>query len=245
VADQLGSVSQLLLHQVSLRRTLSESTLPADTRGGIVTRILQGKVDDIVLVTVQDVVRQEWSSSRDLQQAVTRLGRTAAFRQAERAGQIDDVEDQLFRFSRIVEANPSLSVALDDPTADPAARASLIHRLLEGKVSPAVSELLETVAHDPEGRSFSHGVRDLLDQAAERRDKVVAVVRVARPLTPEQSQRLSAALGRVYGGAVSTHVEVQPDVLGGIRVQVGDEVIDGSIAGRLDAVRRSLAGGRH
>jgi F-type H+-transporting ATPase subunit delta len=242
LGTDLRSVSQLLLQQGALRRTLSENTLSEQARQGIVDRLLAGKVVDDAVQVVRDVVAQQWSSGRDLHEAVSRLGRTAQFRLAERTGELDDVEDQLFRFARIVDANPSLSVVLDDPTADPQARAALVHRLLQGRAAPLVVDLLESLARDPEGRSFSHGVRDLVEQAAERRDKVVAVVRTARPLTDDQHRRLTAALGRIYSREVSVHVEVDAALVGGLRVQIGDEVIDGSIAGRLETLRRSLAG---
>ena len=80
-------------------------------------------------------------------------------------------------------------------------------------------------------------MRELVDQAAQRRDKIVAIVKTAAPLTDEQTTRLVGSLGRIYGREVSVHVEVEPSVLGGIRVQVGDEVIDGSVAGRLEALQ--------
>ena len=85
-------------------------------------------------------------------------------------------------------------------------------------------------------------MRLLVDQAATRQEKVVAVVKTAVPLTDEQLTRLRSSLGRIYGRAVSVHIEVEPEVLGGIRVQVGDEVIDGTVAGRLEDLRRRMAG---
>jgi len=242
LGSDLDGVSDLLLVQVPLRRTLSENTLSPDARAGIVERLLGGKIGAPALDVVAFAVRLKWSSSRNLQDALRRLSRTAMFRRAERTGELDEVEDQLFRFGRIVDASPELSVILDDPTADPAARSALVHRLLAGRAHPLVTELVDALARDTAGRSFTHGVRELLDQAAQRRDKIVAFVRTARPLTDEQQARLGASLARVYGREVTTHVEVQPELLGGVRVQVGDEVIDGTVAGRLDGLRRTMAG---
>lgn len=164
------------------------------------------------------------------------------FLQAERTGELDDVEDQLFRFARIVEASPELSVILDDPTADPDLRSRLVDELLRGRANPLVVDLVDALARDTGGRSFSHGVRELVDQAAERRDKLVAIVKTAVALTPEQTARLTASLGRIYGRQVSVHVEVDPAVIGGVRVQIGDEVIDGSVSAKLELLRRRLAG---
>ena len=242
LGSDLDGVSDLLLVQVSLRRTLSENTLSPDVRAGIVERLLAGKIGAPALDVVAFAVRQKWSSSRDLQDAMRRLSRTAMFRRAERTGELDEVEDQLFRFGRIVDASPDLSVILDDPTADPEARSALVHRLLSGRAHTLVTELVDALARDTAGRSFTHGVRELLDQAAQRRDKVVAFVKTARPLTDEQQGRLGASLARIYGRQVTTHVEVEPGLLGGIRVQIGDEVIDGTVAGRLDELHRKMAG---
>lgn len=239
---QLNAVSDLLLGQVPLRRALSESTASADAKASLAARLLTGKIGEPAVDIVEFATRQDWSSARDLQETFRRVSRTAMFLRAERSGELDDVEDQLFRFARIVDGAPELSVILDDPTADPAARSALVDRLLAGRAHPLVVELVDALARDTAGRSFTHGIRELVDQAAERRDKVVAIVRSAVALTPEQSERLVGALGRLYGRPVSVHVEVDRAVLGGIRVQIGDEVIDGTVSAKLDGLRRRLAG---
>ena len=242
LGTQLDQVSDLLLNEVPLRRTLSEGTISADRRAGITTQLLSGKVGEPALSVVQFAVRQGWSSSRDLQDALRRVSRTAMFLRVERTGELDDVEDQLFRFSRIVDASPELSVILDDPTADPDSRSRLVHRLLAGRSHPLVTELVDALARDTAGRSFSFGVREMVDAAAQRRQKVVAFVKAAVPLSEEQSARLKRSLNRIYGREVSVHLEVEPALMGGIRVQVGDEVIDGSVESQLESLRRRMSG---
>ena len=242
LGSELGAVANLLHREPSLRRTLSEATTDVQTRSGIMAGLLRGKVGDPTLRVVDDAVHQDWASGRDLRDGIGRLGRTAMFLRAERTEALDDVEDQLFRFGRIVDGAPGLSVLLDDPTTPGPARAALVERLLEGRANPLTTQLLTGLARDTNGRSFSHGVRELVDQAAERRDKVVAEVQTAAPLSAAETERLTAGLARLYGRQVAMHLEVDPDLQGGIRVRVGDEVIDGSVAGRLDAIRRRLAG---
>ncbi len=242
LGTQLDQVSDLLLNEVPLRRTLSEGTVAPDRRAGIATQLLGGKIGEPAMSVVQFAVRQSWSSSRDLQDSLRRVSRTAMFLRVERTGELDDVEDQLFRFSRIVDASPELSVILDDPTADPGARSRLVDRLLAGRSHPLVTELVDALARDTAGRSFTHGVRELVDQAAQRRQKVVAFVRAAVPLSEDQSTRLRRSLNRIYGREVSVHLEVVPELMGGIRVQVGDEVIDGSVQSQLETLRRRMSG---
>jgi F-type H+-transporting ATPase subunit delta len=77
--------------------------------------------------------------------------------------------------------------------------------------------------------------------AADRRRQVVAHVVAAAPLTTEQRSRLEAALQRRYG-RVRLNVDVDPSVLGGLRVQVGSELVDGTVTARLDEARRRMAG---
>ncbi len=242
LGTQLDQVADLLLNEVPLRRTLSEGTLDDDTRAGIAHRLLSEKIGPAAMSVVEFAVRQGWSSSRDLQDAMRRVSRTAMFLRVERTGELDDVEDQLFRFSRIIDASPELSVILDDPTANPDSRSRLVDRLLAGRSHPLVTELVDALARDTAGRSFTFGVRELVDQAAQRRQKVVAFVKAAVPLSQEQSSRLGRSLNRIYGREVSMHLEVEPSLMGGIRVQVGDEVIDGSVQSQLEALRRRMSG---
>ena len=242
LGSDLSNVGHLLLSQPVLRRTLSEATTDVEHRAGVLSNLLAGKIGDQASSVVDFAVRQSWASGRDLADGLVRLGRTAMFLRAERSGELDEVEDQLFRFGRIVEGAPDLSVVLDDPTTTGDARASLVQRLLAGRAHPLTSELLEQLARDPGGRSVSHGVGEIVAQAAERTEKIVATVQSAIPLDDEQTSRLIAALTKVYGRPVSAHVLVEPGLRGGMRVRVGDEVIDGSVAGRLDDLRRRLAG---
>ena len=242
MAAELASVTRLLRREVALRRTLSETTTSVDTRAGIMSRLLTGQVGDPARHIVDVVVRQNWATGADLRDGLDRLSRIALFLRAERVGELDEVEDELFRFGRIVDGNPQLSVLLDDPTADGAARGGLVERLLAGRAHPMTMELLMDLARDTGGRSFSSGVRELIEQAALRSDKIVAVVTSAIELHPDELSRLTAGLRRVYSRPVAVHVLVDPRLGGGLRVRIGDEVIDGSMAGRLDELRRRMVG---
>lgn len=242
LGSDLSNVGHLLLTQPVLRRTLAEATTDVEHRAGVMSALLTGKVGTPASSIVDFAVRQSWASGRDLADGLVRLSRTAMFLRAERSGELDEVEDQLFRFGRIVEGAPDLSVLLDDPTTPGDARAALVQRLLAGRAHSLTSELLEELARDPGGRSFSYGVAEIVTQAAERTEKIVATVQSAIALDEQQTSRLIAALTKVYGRPVSAHVLVEPGLRGGMRVRVGDEVIDGSVAGRLDDLRRRLAG---
>ena len=242
LGSELEEVAALLGGQPALRRLLSESTTAAEDRARLLTGLLTGKVSQPTSTIVDFAVRQSWATGHDLADGLRRLGRTALFLGAERSGQLDEVEDELFRFERIVDAAPELSLLLDDPATDSTGRAQVVSGLLGGKAHPLTIDLLTALARDPGGASFSRGVTELIEQAAHRRDKIVAVVHSAVPLTDDQVERLRAALQRIYSRDVSAHVFIDETVGGGLRIKVGDEVIDGTVAGRVDALRRVLAG---
>lgn len=241
LGQDLSGIAQLLSREPVLRRTLSEATTDVQARAGIITRLLTGHVGAPALQLADFVIRLDWANGADLRDGFRRLSRTAQFLRVERSGELDEVEDQLFRFGRIIDATPELSVLLDDPTLPGPGRTALVRNVLTGRVHPLTLQLLEDLAQDTAGRSFSHGVRELVDQAAERKDKVVALVETAVPLDTEQHNRLVAALGRIYHRQVAVHVEVSPRLVGGLRIRVGDEVIDASVAGRLAGLRARLA----
>ncbi|AZI58154.1 F0F1 ATP synthase subunit delta [Nakamurella antarctica] len=242
LGQDLSAVAGALSKAPSLRRTLSDNTTAADAKSGIVAQLFGGKVGSAAAKVLDVVARSEWSTGGDLAEALYQLGRIALFLRAERSGELDAIEDEIFRFGRIVDASPNLSAVLDDPLAQPADRAALVARLLEGKAHPLSVALLTELARDPRGRSFNSGIGELVTQAAARKDKLVAVVTSAVELNLEQRNRLTAGLVRVYGRPVAAHVVVDPQIQGGLVVRVGDEVIDGSVAGRLTALRSKLAG---
>ena len=129
-----------------------------------------------------------------------------------------------------------------DPGLPDDRKLALLRSLLGGKARPATVRLVEIAVTRSRGRSLETALDDLVDLAAARRARYTAQVRVARPLEADQEARLVAALTRIYGRQVQLQVDVDPEVLGGIEVRVGDEVIDGTVQRNLHNVRRSLAG---
>lgn len=242
LGNELKAVSALFNRELGVRRALSDASVDPQSKTALVRRLLGDRVGEPTRRILDRAVTESWSSGRDLTDSLARLSRTAMFLRAERSGELDSVEDEIFRFGRIISGNPDLSNALDDKQGTPEARTQLVDRLLANKVHPLTVEMLMALAADPGGRSFSNGVDQLVSEAAQRKDKVVAVVTSAVPLTDEQSARLNAALVRIYRRPVVVHVEIEPALQGGLVVKVGDEVIDGSVAGRLAEIRSGLAG---
>ncbi|MEU5088140.1 F0F1 ATP synthase subunit delta [Streptomyces sp. NPDC021356] len=241
LADELAAVTALLHREVGLRRVLTDPAQSGDAKATLVQRLLGSQVGGATADLVSGTVRSRWSQSRDLVDALEELANIADLTTAERGGTLDDVEDELFRFGRIVSSSTELRAALTDRAASTEAKVELLHRLLGGRAKPATERLVTRLVSAPRGRSLEAGLESLSKLAADRRNRMVAVVTSAVPLSDGQKQRLGAALGRLYGRQMHLNLDVDPELVGGIRVQVGDEIINGSLADRLDDAARRMA----
>ncbi|CAL9447684.1 F0F1 ATP synthase subunit delta [Streptomyces sp. NPDC090994] len=242
LADELASVTALLHREVGLRRVLTDPAQTGEAKAQLVQRLLGTQVSGTAADLVSGLVRSRWSQSRDLVDALEELADTADLTAAEKNGTLDDVEDELFRFGRIVSSSTELRAALTDRKATTPAKAALLRSLLGGRAKPVTERLVTRLVTAARGRSLETGLESLSKLAAERRNRMVAVVTSAVPLSDPQKQRLGAALAKLYGRPMHLNLDVDPGVVGGIQVQVGDEIINGSIADRLAEAGRRLAG---
>lgn len=241
LSDELFAVVTLLDAQPSLRRALTDSTRPQQARTGLVRSLLQGKVGRATLDLLSSLAGAHWSAAGDLGTATEQLAVLAAAAAASEAGQLDDVEDELFRFGQLVAGNPQLRSALSSPVAPAELKRQLVDTLLDGKVTGTSLRLITQAAVHPRGRSLDASLTEYARLVAESRQRLIAVVRVAVPLSASERDRLAAALATAFGHSIHLDVLVDPGVLGGISVRIGDEFIDGSVASRLAALRRQLA----
>jgi len=240
--EGLRSVAGLLSREPGLRRALTEpSRAPAD-RAALAHRLLDGRLAAPVATVVADAAADRWSHPRDLVDGIDVAATAAEVAAADRTSDLDSLEDDVFRFERIVDANPQLRSALSDRRAPASARAALVHALLDDKASVAAVRLVTAAVADLRGRSLETALTEVQALVAALQDRVVAVVRIAAPLTPEQRARLQDELSRTVGHTVQLNVIEDPTVIGGFVAEIGDTVIDASIASRLHEARRRLVG---
>jgi F-type H+-transporting ATPase subunit delta len=242
VGDELFAVLHLLDSEPGLRRALADPSKPADEKGAIVVALLHGKVTPATEELVAATVRAQWAGPADMTDALEQLAVEAFAIAAEESGQLDDLEDELFRFSRVVASEPELRAALSEPVLPDEGKRGLVNTLLADKVTPVTLRLVTEMSLHPRGRPLVVSLDMCTRIAAERRQRLIAVVRTATDLSAEQRRRLADALAGIYGHEVYVNIVIDPEVMGGMTIQVGDELIDASVASRLAAVRRKLAG---
>ena len=239
LGDELFTVSRLIRTEAGLRRFSTDGSLPVKAKQGMVQKVFTGRVGDATLGLLNEAVARRWTRARDLADALERLSEIAVVRSAgARSGQ---VTDELFEVSGIVDGNPDLRSALSDPARSVDDKSALVDRLLGDKALPATVTLVKQ-ALDGTYRTVTNALATYREVAAQTQDEVVATVRVARPMSKKDQGRLAEILGRQYHTTVHLNLVTDPDVLGGVRVEIGDEVIDGTIASRLDDARRRLVG---
>ncbi len=242
LGDELFAVVGLLDAEHALRRALSDPGKPAAEKGAVASSLLHGKITRRAESLVVAAAEARWATPGDMVDAIEQLAVEAAVLAAEAAGGLDDLEDGLFRFGRVVAGQPDLRAALADPSLPAERKRGLLAALLEGKVTPVTLGLISQMVAHPRGRSLAAALELCAGIAARRRQQLIAVVRSAIELSAAQRRRLADALAASYGHPVHLNVVIDPSVKGGISVQIGDELIDGTAVSRLAAVRRKLAG---
>jgi F-type H+-transporting ATPase subunit delta len=241
IGDALFAVSSLLDAQPSLRGALTDPARSGDDKQSLVQGLLGGKVPDQVVDLVSGMVRSRWSKPRDLAEAISQLGVEAVLVSAQRHDRLAEVQDELFRFARIVQASPDLRLALTDRALPVERKSDVVTELLKEKTTVESARLIDRAVTEPRGRSLEANLDSLAGAAAARRQRQVATVTSAVALSAQQSDRLAAALSAQLGFDVQINVVIDPEVVGGLRISLGGELIDGTLSSRIGEAQRRIA----
>lgn len=164
----------------------------------------------------------------------------ALFQVARAEGALEQVEDELFRFARTLENETRLREALTDPSLPAEHRARMVEELLGPKASPHTTNIVAFLVQQGRARELPKIIDSLVQLAAEERNRAVAEVRSATPLDTEQREKLKDAIARATGKQVELKVLVDPSVIGGLLVRVGDQVFDGTVRRKLQMAREHI-----
>jgi F-type H+-transporting ATPase subunit delta len=238
LAGELFAAARAIGDSSHLSGALADSAAPAAARAKVVTDVFGRAVSPATLSLLRTIVDQRWSSASDLIDGINEV----AIRAAAIASPEADIEGELFQFSRTVAGNPELELALGSRRGDSTAKGALIDDLLGGRASAATTLIVASIVRQTGERRVRQLLTSAMTAVADQRDRKVATVVSATPLNTAQLERLGATLAKKYGTPVSLNTVIDPAVVGGIRIQIADDVIDASVSSRLADLRHRLAG---
>ena len=239
-SEDLTEIIDFLQHHPVLRKKLTEDEDFPALKKQLVHRLFDGKASPIAVEIVASGVVQNWSQPKDLVPVLRRQNALVVLTAAERDGSIEQVEDELFRVSRLLDANPQLASLLSDFTKPADKRSGLLGNLIGDQVSTHTWHLLSQAIRLLHGQPAESVADQLAQLAAARRGETVAHVVSAAELSDAQKERLGGVLAEIYHRSISVQTEVDPSIIGGLRIGVGDEVIEADIATRLAKAAETL-----
>ncbi len=243
LSSELVSVAGMLDREIVVTRYLTAPAEDAAPRVRLIERLLSGKIGDAALDVLRLAVSERWSANSDLVDAIEHVSRQALLEVAERENKVDEVEEQLFRFSRVLDAQPRLAILLGDYAVPVEGRVGLLRDVLDrasGRVNSIVVSLLSQTVELLRGRPAEEAIQFLAEVAVARRGEIVAQVSAAADLSDAQRNRLTEVLGRIYIHPVTVQLQTDAALLGGLLIAVADEVIDGTLSSRLTAAKAQL-----
>lgn len=246
LAEELFGILSTLDSSAGLRRALTDPSRPGKDKETLAKKLFGAKVSAEAETVMTGLASSRWARSRDIGDALETLAATVAIAVAERSDEsgltgLERLENDLFAFNEVVGGSHELQRSLVAPQAGVEAKAALALKLVP-KASDAARVLIRQAATEPRGLKPMDLIERFVEMVAERQERWIAYVTVTAPLMQEQHQRLQSGLNRLYGRDLKITVSVDPALVGGVRVKVGDEVLDASVVTRLGELRRQLAG---
>jgi F-type H+-transporting ATPase subunit delta len=237
LGDELLAAARAVGGSRQLTALLADPTVDAGGRGGLVRKLFGPAFDRRTVQLIEDMTTSRWSETTDLVDALEEVGIRAIATTADES----PIDAELFELRATMAREPEVELALGNTASPVSARVALVDRLLVN-ASTATRSIARHVIELPRGRRPVEAVERAERLVADQRGRTVATAHVAKLLTEGQLEALEERLASGYGRKITVNQVVDPTVLGGVRISIGDDVIDGTVRSRLADLRQRLAG---
>jgi F-type H+-transporting ATPase subunit delta len=234
---QLFQAARVIGDSAQLRAALADPSGDPKAKAAVVDSVFSS-LDKSTRAILATIVEARWSTHDDLIAGIEEIGIRAV---ASSAPKGTSIEEEVFAFGAAVSSNAELELAVGSKLGSAEAKSQLISRLLKAKASEQTLVIVEHLVQQPRGRRIGELVRYAASIVADQAGLVVATVVSATPLSSAQLERLRAGLAKAYGRELQLNLVLDPSIIGGVRVQIGDDVIDGSVSTRITDLRLQLA----
>ncbi len=230
----------VLSSSVGLRRALTDNSRDAASKAELISNLFGKNVTEAAKTLFSQAASLRWSNPAEIADAIENLAVESASAAADKSGELEKLENQLFDFARVLIANPEFRQALNTASDTDANKVTLLESVVNGKYSLPTINLLKRVVVLRRGRSIDATLATYSHYVSNSRNRLVAHVKTAIALTDSQTSSLIAALTKQMGREVHVNIEIDPKVLGGISIRYADDVIDGTVVNRLAEASRAL-----
>ena len=241
LSSHLFFAAETFAANTSLRRAFTDSSRDGASKSALVKDLFGSKISASTSDLLASIASLRWSAAGDLVTVIEQLAIEAEASAANIDGHLDRLESEFFELSRLIADNFELRKALvGNGSVD--AKGVLISDLLSKSASGSTVKLAVALVTSLRGRSIEAAFADYLFGLANRRNRLIALVRVATEITDAQKTRLAAAIEKQVGQPISINIQVDPSIIGGVSVKFADDLVDGSISNRLAGAGRALVG---
>ena len=239
-ANDLFVILSVLSSSIGVRRALTDNARDASAKAELISNLFGKDISSAAQSLLASAASLRWSSPGEIADAIENLAVEAESAVADKNGELEKLENQLFDFARVLKANPDLRQALNTSADTDEGKLALLEAVIKGKYSSSTLNLLRKVVTLRRGRSIDATLAAYSHYVSSRKDRLVAHVKSAVELSSSQIEKLVAALTKQMGRPVHINLEIDPKVLGGISIRYADDVIDGTIVNRIAEAGRAL-----
>ena len=241
IGNELFVITSLLDGNVRIERALTDVSRPLEDKVAVLNTLLGDQVHPMTMEIMTEVIRRRWSRAADIANAVEDFGVDAMMYYADATDSTLQVSIELAELHSALLNTPVVRAKLYDETVPSEARVKFFHKLFDGKgLNKVTMRLAEHATENLRRRRYLETIQWLINKLSRHMGESMVIVTTATPLKQEQIDKLIAVYSKKIGRAVHINSVVDPSVLGGMRVQVGDEVTDNTVVAQLENLQRSV-----